>query len=338
MKNNFNLIIFLLVNLATLLSAQTDTLVTINGETITGEVKKMDRGVLTIETAYSDSDFLIEWKNISAFHSQNKFTISLASGTRLLGKINGGADSVQIVTTTMSIDRKFENIVAFEQYTESLLSRVSASIGIGINLTKANNLRQFNMRSSLGYFVKDWKASGSFDAVYSEQDSVDQTKRIDAQVSFTYFLISDWFVSASADFLQNEEQKLKLRSTPKIGFGNYIIHSNSVYLSVGLGLSGNFEQYTDPTLESRNSGELYLNAELNMFDFGDLSLLTSTIAYKNLDEGDRLRNDFKFDLKYDFFGTDFYVKLGYTLNYDSHPIEGAATTDYVVQTTFGWDL
>jgi len=328
----------LLIILATMLSAQTDTLITTNGETLTGEVKKMEQGVLTIKTAYSDSDFLIEWKKISAFRSQNNFTISLESGARLLGKINGGADSVQIVTVTMSVDRKLEDIVAFEQFDESLLSRVSASLGVGINFTKAQNLRQFNMRSSLGYFVKDWKASGSFDAVYSEQDSVDQTKRIDANISFTYFLIRDWFISASSDFLQNEEQKIKLRSTPKIGFGNYIIHSNSAYLSIGLGISGNFEQSSDPTSESRNSSEVYLNAELNMFDFGDISLLTSTTAYKNIDVGDRIRNDFKFDLKYDFFGTDFYVKLGYTLNYDSYPIEGASETDYVIQTTFGWDL
>jgi len=103
-------------------------------------------------------------------------------------------------------------------------------------------------------------------------------------------------------------------------------------------VSGNFEEYTDPTLESRNSSELYFSSELNMFDFGDLSLLANTIAYKNLAEGDRLRNDFKVDLKYDVLGTDFYIKLGYTLNYDSQPIEGTETTDYVIQTTFGWDL
>jgi len=33
-----------------------------------------------------------------------------------------------------------------------------------------------------------------------------------------------------------------------------------------------------------------------------------------------------------------YVKLGYTLNYDSQPVEGASKNDYVFQTTFGWEL
>jgi hypothetical protein len=57
MRNIFNLIMLLLIILATMLSAQTDTLITTNGETLTGEIKKMEQGVLTIKTAYSDSDF-----------------------------------------------------------------------------------------------------------------------------------------------------------------------------------------------------------------------------------------------------------------------------------------
>ena len=338
MKNILTLILLLLITLTTSLSAQTDTLITTNGETITGEIKSMDQGVLIIETDYSDSDFNIEWNKIVTIHSKNNFIVSLSDGARLIGTLNGNSDAYIVLTDDAMYIKSKDLIVTIESLDETFLGRLSASIGVGVNFTKANNLRQFNMRSGLGYFAQNWKADASFDAVYSKQDSIDQTKRIDGKVSYIYFLISDWFISGSSDFLQNDEQKLKLRSTPKIGFGNYIIHNNAVYLAIGIGVSGNFEQYTDPTLDSRNSTETYFSAELNMFDFGDLSLLTNTIAYKNLDEGDRLRNDFKIDLKYDLLGTDFYIKLGYTLNYDSQPIEGATESDYVIQTTFGWDL
>jgi hypothetical protein len=74
-----------------------------------------------------------------------------------------------------------------------------------------------------------------------------------------------------------------------------------------------------------------------MFDLGDLSLLTNLFAYKSLNNTSRFRTDFKFDIKYDL-PYDFYVKLGYTLNYDSKPVEGASQSDYVLQTTFGWSL
>ncbi len=338
MKSITTKVIIILIIFSSVISAQTDTLVTSNGEIISGEIKKMDQGVLTIETEYSDSDFMIEWSKISSIQSKNHFVVSFTTGERIVGTLTGTSDAFFIENEDKIYKKDAESIVTIESLDDTFLGRLSASLGVGLNLTKANNLRQFNMRSSLGYFAQNWKADASFDVVYSEQDSTAQTKRIDGKASYKYFLVSDWFLSASSDFLHNDEQKLKLRSTPKIGFGNFIVHTNTVYLSIGVGLSGNFEEYTDPDLESRNSSELYFGAELNMFDFGDLSLLANTIAYKNLAEGDRLRNDFKVDLKYDVLGTDFYIKLGYTLNYDSQPIEGTETTDYVIQTTFGWDL
>ncbi len=338
MKNISSIILIVFMAISSYLTAQTDTLITTNGETITGEIKQMDRGVLTIETDYSDSDFKIEWEKISTIHSRNTFIISITDGARLVGELYGNNDAFKIETQDAIYVKDARSIVAIEPLNDTFLGRLSASFGVGLNLTKDSNLRQFNMRSSLGYFAQNWKADASFDVVYSEQDSVAQTKRINGNVSYNYFLGYDWFISVAADFLQSDEQKLKLRSTPKIGFGNYIIHTNSVYLSIGGGVSGNFEQSTDQTQEDRNSSELYFSAELNMFDFGDLSLLANTMAYKNLNEGDRVRNDFKADLKYDLLGSDFYIKLGYSLNYDSQPIEGAETTDYVIQTTFGWDL
>jgi hypothetical protein len=48
-----------------------------NGNIIVGEFKDMDKGVLTIETDYSDSDFKIEWEGIKEIYSKTKFLITL---------------------------------------------------------------------------------------------------------------------------------------------------------------------------------------------------------------------------------------------------------------------
>jgi len=50
-----------------------------------------------------------------------------------------------------------------------------------------------------------------------------------------------------------------------------------------------------------------------------------------------MRFDFKVDLKYDL-PLDFYIKLGYTQNFDNRPVEGASQNDYVIQTSFGWEF
>jgi hypothetical protein len=137
--------------------------------------------------------------------------------------------------------------------------------------------------------------------------------------------------------LQSDEQKLKLRSITKLGIGNYILRTNAVYLSASIGGAWNNENFTDAAEPSKNSSEGFAGIELNMYNIGDLSLLSNIIVYPSISERGRVRSDFKFDLKYDF-PLDIYVKLGYTFNYDNKPVEGASETDYIFQTTVGWEL
>ena len=39
-----------------------DVVITTSGDRLVGEIKRVEKDVLTLETAYSDSDFKIEWE------------------------------------------------------------------------------------------------------------------------------------------------------------------------------------------------------------------------------------------------------------------------------------
>ena len=320
--------------------AQTDTLIFKNGNIVIGEIKSMNRGVITIETDYSDSDFKIEWDKVAEIYSEQEYIISLDNGERKKSKIStdlSDKSKYYLDWSGAGLQVSNDNVVYIKPVEDTFIERLSASVEAGFTLTKANNLRQFTLRSYLGYLTDNWSADGSLDAVRSAQDSIASTKRTDASVGFNYFLGKNWFALLSANFLQSDEQKLKLRATPKTGIGNYVIQTNYLYLGLYGGVAWNSETYTDPTIPSRSDAEANIGAEFNMFDMGDLGLLTTISAYKSIKEGSRTRADFKFDIKYDL-PLDFYIKLGYTLNYDSQPVEGASNNDYVFQTTFGWEL
>ena len=63
---------------------------------------------------------------------------------------------------------------------------------------------------------------------------------------------------------------------------------------------------------------------MNLFDIGDLSLLTKLFAYSGFTEAGRWHADFNFDAKYEMpFDDDFYIKLALTFNWDNRPVEGA---------------
>lgn len=322
------------------LLAANDSLVVSNGDLLVGEIKSMERGVLVMETEYSDSDFNIEWDNVIKFYSKRNFIVTLSEGQRYYGKINSDIKKdreVVIIEADVEYRTKLIDIVFLDAVKKDFLSRLSLSLDLGFSFTKANNLRQFSTRTYIGYLTEDWSTDASFDAVRSAQDDVDETKRTDASVGFRYFLHDDWFLFASTDFLQNDEQKLKLRTTPSVGIGNYFIHSNSLYFGGSLGAAWTNEEYNDSVQTHRSSAEGVAGLELNLFNMGDLSLLTNLSVYPSFTESGRVRADFKFDIKYDL-PLDFYIRLGYTHNYDNRPVEDAAESDYVLQTSFGWEL
>jgi putative salt-induced outer membrane protein YdiY len=164
-----------------------------------------------------------------------------------------------------------------------------------------------------------------------------RTERTEGGLGFRFFIYRDWFALVATDLLQSTEQKLNLRSLTKGGIGNYIVNTNRMYFVLAGGAAWNYEDYNDPTISDRNSAEAFATVEYNIFDIGDLDLKTTLIGYPSLTESGRFRSDFSFDLKYEF-PLDFFINLGFTLNYDNQPVEGASETDYVLQTTFGWEL
>lgn len=319
---------------------QSDSLIFENNNAIVGEIKNLSRGIITIETDYSDSDFKIEWEKVKEIYGTDQYIIMLSTGERLISDIStdtSDRSKVLLYDEGEELMVKLNEVVFIKPLEEGFLQKLNASMDLGFNLTKANKLRQFSLRSNMDYLTNKWSIDASLDIVRSTQDSIVATRRTDASVGFNYFLGKRWFSFVSSNFLQNDEQKLKLRATPLVGLGNYVIQTNSMYWALAGGVAWNIENYTDPDIKNRSSSEANFGTELNLFDMGDISLLTNLLVYKSLSERDRIRLDFKFDIKYDL-PLDFYIRLGYTHNFDSQPVEGASKDDYVFQTTFGWEL
>ena len=334
-------VFILILTAVSAINGQNDSLVFSKSEVVIGEIKEMKLGVIKIGTAYSENDFEIEWTGLKEIYSDRTYIITPSEGERIIGTINtdtNNKENVVIITNTLEeINLNKDNIVDIQPLDSGFWDRLSASIDFGITYTKANNVRQYSARSALGYLTNNWRADISYDAIKNSQDSVATTQRTDVDASYAYFIGKRWFVIGTVSFLQNDEQKLDLRSTPKVGIGNFVIQTNHVYLALQGGGAWNNETYTDPTIANRSDAEAYLGIAYNMFDFGDLGLLTNLFGYKTISGGNRHRIDFKFDIKYDL-PYDLYIRLGYTLNYDSDPVEGASESDYVLQTSFGWAL
>jgi len=318
-------------------SSPNDSLVFKNGNLMVGEIKSMDRGVVTVETGYSDSDFKIEWEKIQAIYTQTLFFITLTDGAKYYGRLKSGAGSNVNIWTVDNrvVESNPDDIVYLRQFKIDFWDRLYASIDFGYSLTKANNLRQFTSRSSIGYRAEKWTTDATYNRLNSTQDDVEPIERSDGKLDYRFVLPRRWYAISTLSLASNTEQKLDIRFNAQLGFGRFIIRTNSAYWGVNLGVNRNVERYTNDTPD-RDSWEGYLGTELNLYDIGDFSLLTSFKAYPGITAKERIRSDFTLDTKYDLL-YDFYIKIGMTINFDNRPAEEASEFDYVFQTGFGWE-
>lgn len=317
--------------------AQLDSIIFKNGNYIVGEIKDMDRGVITVETDYSDSDFKIEWDGIREIYSQTSFLITLSTGRRYNGRIESSSDSKVnlLLDDGQMVETDILDIVFLKEVDDSFLSRLYAAVDVGFSITKAQNLRQLTLGANVGYLAQRWSTDLNFSSVTSNQDEVAPIRRVNGGITYRYFLPKDWYLLVSMNFLSSTEQKINLRTTGKTGLGKYLIHTNQTYWGLQAGVNYNNEDFSDDSPD-RRSLEGFFGTELNMFDIGDFSLLTRAMVYPSFTESGRWRVDLGLDTKYDL-PLDFYIRLGFNLNYDNQPVEGAADTDYTLQTAFGWE-
>ena len=338
--------------------AQVDSLILNNGDVIVGELKDMDKGVLTIETDYSDSDFKIEWDKVKYLKTESKYFMNISKkdmSTFSFGKTDGptsinsnivsdpdNPNNVIVQTDEGPISISSESLVYIKSYNNGFFSKLSATIDIGMSMAKAKNLKQLNVRSNVSYLSDNWGANGNLDVTDSRQDSIEDIHRLDAEIGFNYFLPRNFIIAVSTSFAENDELNLDLRTTYKGGFGYFLLRTNKLYWRLGTGFAYNNEVYftglaTEVDPNPRRSEEIYYGIEINLFDIGDLNILSSINAYSSLSEDGRFRYDFKFDLKYDL-PFDLYVKAGTTINYDNRPVAGADIYDYVINTGIGWEF
>ncbi|MFD1292858.1 DUF481 domain-containing protein [Lutibacter holmesii] len=341
MKNTFkNLLIlgfFLILGFTGF--SQKDSIKLASNQVLIGEIKSMDQSILVFKTPFSDSDFKIKWWKVNEIYSRRHFIVTLTNGKRFTTSINTDTinkKNVNLIHSGDTTKTNLNKITSLDPFTGgSFLKQLELAFDTGFSLTKANNFQQLTVNASANYKVSKWNYLNSFSLVYSRQDDTDDIRRYEANIKIQRFLPNDWFLSSGLDFLSNSDQQLKLRTTGSLGAGYFITKTNSLYFGTGAGLAYNNERYTN-SIDSKSSLESYFAAELNKYDIGDFSILTSATLSPSLTEKERVRFDYKLSLKYDIT-SNIYLKAEVTYNFDNQPAEGATKGDYTFQTTIGWD-
>jgi hypothetical protein len=319
---------------------KTDTVWIINGNQITGEIKKLEHGLLTLKTDYM-GEVKIEWTDVLRVESDYAFQLEKTDGTRVTGRIQESTEPGMIIVGYLQQQATFEaaNVVRMSQIEDTFFDRLKGSLSMGYSFTKASDVAQGNFSFSATHRteIRSFTLQGSTISTSTAQGV--PSRRANASFDMTRFRRDRWYNTYQLGLEQNDELGLELRTSLEASLGRYLIQTNTSELGALVGLVGTNE-LLQGNVQSQQNLEGLLGVEYSRYIYSDpkLDLTASLYAYPSITESNRKRAQFDVGLRWEIY-KDLFWNLSYYNTYDSKPASGSETNDdYGVVTSVGWSF
>jgi len=339
-KLDLIIVLLLFLNVSTISFAQrTDIIIMNNGDYITGEIKKLQFGIVTFKT--DDAGTLsIQWDKLRHLISTDVFEVDLVDGRIYFGTLDTTYSPRQ-----MKVKGKDELKFLFKKYVvkitpikETFWDILDGFIKLGFNFTKSTETGQFTLGGNAKYRRRHDNTELNLNSLISFRDEQQTSKRQDLTLTYQKFLLHKWFVFGSVGLEQNTELGIQLRAIINAGLGYGIGQSNKDLFYGLAGLSINRENFTDTTDDAINlEGLLALNYQLFIYDAPKTSLSTDIVAYPGLTDWGRIRINYNITLSWEIIIDLFWELSGY-YSYDNKPTSGASSSDYYINTAFKYEF
>jgi hypothetical protein len=320
-------------------AAQTDKITLINGDTLTGEIKSLDRGMIHFDTDAADV-IPIRWDYVSEIESSESFQITLSTGQRIFGNFGAvSADqSVGLLTEFGQFEVALIDIVRLEPIEGRLSEQIDMAVDLGYSVAKANNVVQTTAGYDFGFRNQQHQVQLVSDLARSSTEDEPDSMRTNVTTSYRRFVDGrEWSPIFLALWERNDELGLLRRTTAGGGLSRYLTDTNERQINFLGGFVSSEEDTVDST-ESQDSIEVMTGLDIEWFryespefDFSSQLQMFERISGESRTRGN-LDLKFKWELVEDFnWGMSIYY------SFDSAP-EGvdASGTDYGVVATIGW--
>lgn len=324
---------------------KTDVLHFVNGDRLTCEIIKLDKGYLYVKLEYADGTVAMDWSKIASVESKQSFVVADKAGKRYTGTLQN-ADAgkapeenmnVRIAGPSSSEVVSGKEVVEIERTDTSFWQNLHGSLSAGLNYAKQQNRTQYNFQSSEIFQRTKWSVASEYQSSFSGGGDVSNLRN-DLQFDIARQLRSPRnFYMGLGEFLQSNEQQLNLRTTFGGAVGHVFSHTNNTWMTGYAGADWNREQYSSEatTGQTGDSAEAIFGTQLNFFRFKTTNILADARVYPSMTDLGRVRFDFNTTLKLRI-AKDLYWNFGYFLNYDSRPPQNLPKSDFGSTSSVGW--
>jgi len=327
-----------LLPVTALAQAKTDVVTLANGDRITGEVKRLERGRLVFSTDDAGTLYL-EWDKLASLQSKQLVEVTTSDGRRFLGSLGPAPDrSVTIIeSNTVSTTLTMADVTLITPIGRSFWSKLDGSLDVGFSYTRSSGVAQLNFNSSTVYRRPAFQ--GRLTASLTQTRKDDDTGRDDRgylEMAYLRYPWRRWFFTSAGRFETNQSLGLDLRSQIGAAAGPRLINSNRAQMVAGAGLVFNNEQGVDVE-SSQNVEALFLfQTSYYTYDRPKTNLDISLQYYPSLSDTGRHRMQLDASVKRELF-KDLFVSLNGFNTYDSRPPNPTASNNDVgIVWSIGW--
>jgi hypothetical protein len=328
---------FLLIQFS-LFAQKNDTVYLLNGDRLTGELKKFEYGLLTLKTD-AMSTVSIEYDRINTVYSAKFYEIRIASGYRYFGSLARSTTpaTINIVVTNDTLSMPLIEVVQMTSIKNKFLQRLDGSVDVGLSYTKASNVMQFNLSSKVSYRTTKYLTEFNLSSIITDQSERSITRKNDIGLNLNRMLEGPWFAGIQVKGQQNTELNLEYRYQGGAGGGYDIVRSNSNRLSALAGILVNTEKTLDTKTESENiEGLLSLQYKWFRYRSPKIDLTSGLNAYPSFTVGGRVRLEYDLQAKFEII-KDLFFSITLYDNYDNKPSENEnSKNDWGIITSIGY--
>jgi uncharacterized protein DUF481 len=316
---------------------RTDVVTLKNGDRITGEIIRLERGQLEFKTDDAGTLYL-EWDKLVSLVAARVVEVGTADGQWFLGTLARAPDrSIAVAGTTDLVSLQMVDVTQITPIGRSFWARLDGSIDVGFSYTQSSGIAQLNLNSDTVFRKPAFEGRLSASLTQTEQDDGSgDDDRASLEVSYLRYRWQRWFVGAAARFENNESLGIVLRSQVGFAIGPRLVNSNRAQLTLGAGLAVNDEQGVDVEATQNVEALFLFRASYYTYDRPKTTLDISLQYYPSLSDLGRQRLQFDAGVKRELW-KDFFVSLNGYNSYDNRPPNPTAdTNDVGLVLSIGW--
>lgn len=307
---------------------KTDTIYHVNGNILTGELKKLNYGVVSWKMEGMGTINLEEPK-INTIISDKIFEIRMASGRIYFGSFEASRElrKVNLLLVNENILVNIRDIVEVYPIRNSFWRRLNGDFSLGANYSKGSNVATLALSGYLDYRKRSSSYSLTWDMNDTYQGDTLSSSKYDVELSWERLLKKSWSTNITIGASQNLQLGTDLRWNLNLAGIKDLAYNewNRLYVAFGVNMSreipvGAYEIKDDLAGLFQLKWKVYKLTNPKLWIDADITYLPYLTQNRN-------RVTLNLNPKVSIFNNNFKVGFSYYYSFDSDPQNEAASND-----------